>query len=110
MIKKILMFRTNDASFGQFNFGVDFMAAEYEKLGCHVDFVDIMTDHFGEDLIDKLKHNQYDAAFSSNCIGEAEVRFADGENVYDHFGVPLLWSSVFVTLRPNNMPQGYATP
>ena len=90
MIKNILMFRTNDASFGQFNFVVDFMAAEYERLGCHVDFVDIMSEHFGEELIDKLEHNRIDAAFSFNCIGEAEVRFSDGENVYDHFGVPFV--------------------
>ena len=48
MIKNILMFRTNDACFGQFNYMVDVIAAEYEKLGCHVDFVDIMTGHFGE--------------------------------------------------------------
>ena len=87
-IKKILLFRQENICNDLLNTLTDYVAEQLRCRKIEYDFIDISKEQ-GEVLKDMERtiSGEFDAALAFNAMGQQDVMI-NGENIYDHYGIP----------------------
>ena len=89
MIKKLMLFKHIDICNNCFNDITDLLIDELKKRNIKYEIVDLNKDKesMEAELTSKLD-DSFDAAISFNTMGQHNIQNCDGENLFDHYGVP----------------------